>query len=208
MTYSEKEISRVLRVGFELARSRNKKLTSIDKANVMECSRLWRQIAHEMAKEYPDVTLEDQLVDSCAMRLIQKPTSFDVAVAENMFGDILTDEASMITGSMGMMPSASMAGTPVAGKRAFGLYEPIHGSAPDIAGQNKANPIATILSGAFMLRYSAGLLKEAIAIEDAVDKVIKESYRTGDLKRKDDGKTLVSCTQMGDLITAKVLQGM
>jgi 3-isopropylmalate dehydrogenase len=202
--YSEKEITRVLRVGFELARSRNKKLTSIDKANVMECSRLWRQIASEMAKDYPDVTLENQLVDSCAMRLIQKPTSFDVAVAENMFGDILTDEASMVAGSMGMMPSASMAGTPVEGKKAFGLYEPIHGSAPDIAGQNKANPIATVLSAAFMLRWSFALLKEAKAIENAVDLVIKEGYRTGDIKRRDDGKTLVGCTQMGDLLAARV----
>jgi len=204
MTYSEKEISRVLRVGFELARSRNKKLTSIDKANVMACSRLWRQIAQEMAKDYPDVTLENQLVDSCAMRLIQKPTSFDVAVAENMFGDILTDEASMVAGSMGMMPSASLSGTPVEGKKAFGLYEPIHGSAPDIAGQNKANPIATVLSAAFMLRWSFALLKEAKAIENAVDLVIKEGYRTGDLKRKDDGKTLVGCTQMGDLLAARI----
>ncbi len=202
--YSEKEITRVLKVGFELARSRNKKLTSVDKANVMACSRLWRQIAIEMSKDYPDVTLEHQLVDSCAMRLIQKPTSFDVAVTSNIFGDILTDEASMVAGSMGMMPSASLAGTPVEGKRAMGLYEPIHGSAPDIAGQNKANPIATIVSAAFMLRYSLGLSKEAKIIENAVDRVIKEGYRTGDIKRKDDGKKLVGCTEMGDLIAERI----
>ncbi len=202
MRYTEEEIRRVLRVGFELARSRRKKLTSIDKANVLECSRLWRQIAIEMGREYPDVTLEHQLVDSCAMRLIQRPTSFDVAIAENMFGDILTDEASMVAGSMGMMPSASLAGTPVEGKRAFGLYEPIHGSAPDIAGQNKANPIATVLSAAFMLRYSFALSKEANAIEAAVDAVIKEGYRTGDIMSP--GMKLVGCKEMGSLLAQRV----
>jgi 3-isopropylmalate dehydrogenase len=204
MVYSEKEITRVLKIGFELARSRNKKLTSIDKANVLECSRLWRTIAGEMALDYPDVKLENQYVDSAAMRLIHQPTSFDVAVTENTFGDILTDEASMVAGSLGMMPSASLSGTPVEGKRAFGLYEPIHGSAPDIAGQDKANPIATVLSAAYMLRWSMALPKEAQAIEKAVDQVIKDGYRTGDIKRRDDGKQLVGCIQMGSLIAERI----
>ena len=138
------------------------------------------------------------------MRLIHAPTSFDVAVTENMFGDILTDEASMVCGSMGMMPSASLSATPVEGKKAFGLYEPIHGSAPDIAGQNKANPIATVLSAAYMLRWSMALPKEAKAIENAVEQVVKDGYRTGDIKRKDDKKELVSCTKMGDLLAERV----
>lgn len=202
MIYSENEIARVLRIGFELARQRRKKLTSIDKANVLECSRLWRQIAIEMSQEYPDVALEHQLVDSCAMRLIQRPTSFDVAVAENTFGDILTDEASMIAGSLGMMPSASLSEVPREGKKAFGLYEPIHGSAPDIAGQNKANPIATVLSAAMMLRHSCVLPKEAGVVEAAVDGVIKEGYRTGDIMSP--GMRAVGCKEMGDLLAAGV----
>jgi 3-isopropylmalate dehydrogenase len=202
MTYTDIEIERVLRVGFELARGRRKKLTSVDKANVLETSRLWRQVAIELSREYPDVALEHQLVDSCAMRLIKAPTSFDVLVAENTFGDILTDEASMIAGSLGMMPSASMAATPVEGKQAFGLYEPIHGSAPDIAGKNLANPIATVLSAAMMLKYSFALSKEAKAIEDAVDKVVKDGYRTGDIMSA--GMKQVGCKEMGDLIAARV----
>ncbi len=202
MTYTDKEIERVLRVGFELARGRRKKLTSVDKANVLECSRLWRQVAIELSREYPDVALEHQLVDSCAMRLIRAPTSFDVIVAENTFGDILTDEASMIAGSMGMMPSAAMAATPVEGKRAMGLYEPIHGSAPDIAGKNLANPIATIVSAAMMLRYSFALSNEARAIEAAVDRVIKDGYRTGDIMST--GMKQVGCKEMGDLIAARI----
>lgn len=202
MVYSEKEITRILRVGFELARSRRKKLASVDKANVVECSRLWRQIAIEIAREYPDVELEHVLVDACAMRLILNPSYFDVMVSENTFGDILTDEASMIAGSLGMMPSASLAGIPAAGKRAFGMYEPIHGSAPSIAGQNVANPIATILTAAMMLRYSFALTKEADAIEAAVDAVLKEGYRTHDIVSA--GKTEVGTKEMGELIGRKV----
>ncbi|MFH1639818.1 MAG: 3-isopropylmalate dehydrogenase [Chloroflexota bacterium] len=202
MTYTEIEIARVLRVGFELARGRHKKLTSVDKANVIQCSRLWRQVAIEMSQEYPDVQLEHQLVDSCAMRLIKAPTSFDVIVAENTFGDILNDEASMIAGSLGMMPSASLSATPVEGKKAFGLYEPIHGSAPDIAGKNLANPLATIMSVAMMLRHSFALLKEAKLVEDAVDKVIKEGYRTGDIMST--GMKQVGCKEMGNLVAARV----
>lgn len=166
LAYSEREIERIIRVGFELARTRRKKLTSVDKANVLESSRLWRQIATEIASGYPDVELEHQLVDACAMRLIQRPADIDVLVTENMFGDILSDEASMLAGSMGMLPSASLAGVPRGGvSRAFGMYEPIHGSAPRRAGQNIANPIATILSCALMLRYSFGLPREAGAVE-------------------------------------------
>jgi len=202
MTYSEQEIERILKVGFELAKSRRKKLVSVDKANVLQASRLWRQIAVEVAGYYPDVELEHMLVDACAMRLIQKPTYFDVLVTENMFGDILTDEASMMAGSMGMLPSASLAGIPREGTRIFGMYEPIHGSAPSRAGQDMANPMATILSVAMMLRYSFGLNKEAEAIETAVDRVLKQGYRTYDIM--DEGKTKVGTRQMGDLITGNL----
>ena len=173
MTYSEQEIERIARVGFELARSRHKRLTSVDKANVLESSRLWRQVVMELAKDYPDVELDHMLVDACAMRLIQNPVYFDVLVTENMFGDILTDEASMLAGSMGMLPSASLAGVPKEGVKIFGMYEPIHGSAPRRAGLNMANPIATILSVAMMLRYSLGLTKEAQTIEAAVEDGLK-----------------------------------
>ncbi len=202
MTYSEQEIERILRVGFELARSRYKRLVSVDKANVLQASRLWRQVAVEVASSYPDVELEHMLVDTCAMRLIQKPTYFDVLVTENMFGDILTDEASMLAGSMGMLPSASLAGVPKEGVNIFGMYEPIHGSAPRRAGQNLANPIATILSAAMMLRYSFGLNKEAQAVEVAVDRVLKQGYRTYDIM--DEGKIKVGTKQMGDLICEKI----
>ena len=202
MTYSEHEIERIVRVGFELARGRRQKLTSVDKANVLESSRLWRQVTMEVAPQYPDVELDHMLVDACSMRLIQNPTYFDVLVTENMFGDILTDEASMLAGSMGMLPSASLAGVPREGVNIFGMYEPIHGSAPRRAGLDMANPIATILSVAMMLHYSFGLAEEAKAIEAAVDKVLNEGYRTYDIM--DEGKTKVGTKQMGDLITKKV----
>jgi len=202
MTYSEQEIERIVRVGFELARGRRKKLISVDKANVLQSSRLWRQVATEVAKEYPDVELEHMLVDACAMRLIQNPAYLDVLVTENTFGDILTDEASMLAGSMGMLPSASLAGVPQEGVNIFGMYEPIHGSAPRRAGLNMANPIATILSVAMMLRYSFGLIKEAQTIESAVDEVLQEGYRTYDIM--DEGKIKVGTKEMGDLIAGKV----
>ena len=202
MTYSEQEIERIIRVGFELARGRRKKLVSVDKANVLESSRLWRQVAIEVAAEYPDVELEHMLVDACAMRLIQNPPYFDVIVTENMFGDILTDEASMLAGSMGMLASASLAGVPREGVRIFGMYEPIHGSAPRRAGLNMANPIAIILSLAMMLRYSFGLVKEAQRVEAAVEEVLQEGYRTYDIM--EEGKVRVGTRGMGDLIAGKV----
>ncbi len=189
--YSRMEIERIARVAFETARKRGKKLTSIDKANVLESSRLWRKIVHEMAEAYPDVTCTDMLVDNAAMQLVRNPAQFDVIVTSNMFGDILSDEASQITGSIGMLPSASL------GEGARGLYEPIHGSAPDIAGQNKANPIATILSAAMMLQYSFGLTKEADAIVDAVDRVLNAGYRTADLAH---GGTFLTTTEITDKI--------
>ena len=202
MTYSEHEIERIVRVGFELARSRRQKLTSVDKANVLESSRLWRQVTMEVAPQYPDVELDHMLVDACSMRLIQNPTNLDVLVTENMFGDILTDEASMLAGSMGMLPSASLAGVPREGVNIFGMYEPIHGSAPRRAGLDMANPIAIILSVAMMLRYSFGLTKEAQTVETAVDQVLNEDYRTYDIMS--EGKTKAGTKQMGDLITEKV----
>lgn len=203
LVYSESEIERILRIGFELARNRCKKLTSVDKANVLESSRLWRQIANEISIDYPDVALQHMLVDSCAMRLIQRPTEFDVLVTENMFGDILTDEASILAGSMGMLPSASLAGIP--NKKTFGLYEPIHGSAPDIAGQNIANPIATILSVAMMLRYSFELEIEAQAAENAVFAVLEKRYRTCDIMS--ENKVEVGTKEMGELIAGQIRQG-
>jgi 3-isopropylmalate dehydrogenase len=202
MTYSEHEIERIVRVGFELARSRRQKLTSVDKANVLESSRLWRQVTMEVAPEYPEVELDHMLVDACSMRLIQNPTYFDVLVTENMFGDILTDEASMLAGSMGMLPSASLAGVPREGVNIFGMYEPIHGSAPRRAGLDMANPIAIILSVAMLLRYSFGLAEEAKTIETAVDEVLNKGYRTYDIM--DEGKTKVGTKGMGDLITKRV----
>ena len=202
MAYSEQEIERIVRVGFELARGRRKKLISVDKANVLESSRLWRQVAMEVAEGYPDIELEHMLVDACAMRLIQNPKYLDVVVTENTFGDILTDEASMLAGSMGMLPSASLAGVPQEGVGIPGLYEPIHGSAPRRAGLNMANPMAIILSVAMMLRYSLDLIKEAQAIETAVEEVLTEGYRTYDIMA--EGKTKVGTKEMGDLIARKV----
>jgi 3-isopropylmalate dehydrogenase len=202
MSYSEQEIARIAKVGFELARSRRKKLMSVDKQNVLETSRLWRQVVLEVARDYPDIELEHQLVDSCAMRLIQNPKSIDVIVTENTFGDILTDEASMLAGSMGMLPSASLAGSPREGVCISGMYEPIHGSAPRRANQNLANPIATILSTAMMLRYSLALSKEAQAIEDAVLKVLEAGNRTYDIWT--EGTKKVGTKEMGDLVSARV----
>ena len=202
MAYSEAEIERILRAGFELARTRRKKLTSVDKANVLESSRLWRQIAIDMAPQYPDVELEHQLVDACAMRLIQNPVQFDVIVTENTFGDILTDEASMLAGSLGMLPSASIAGVPQSGRMIFGLYEPIHGSSPRRAGQDMANPIATILSASMMLRYSLALVSEAEMVERAIESVLDSGYRTYDIMS--EGSMKVGTSQMGDLISARI----
>ena len=193
--YSKMEIERIAKVAFETARKRNKNVISIDKANVLESSRLWRATVHEIAKDYPDVTCTDMLVDNAAMQLVKNPAQFDVVVTSNMFGDILSDESSQITGSIGMLPSASLGST----KR--GMYEPIHGSAPDIAGQNKANPIATILSASMMLRYSFDLDKEADAIDAAVDKFLEMGYRTADLAGNTGVKPL-STTE----VTAKILE--
>jgi 3-isopropylmalate dehydrogenase len=199
LAYSEAEIERILRVGFELARSRRKKLTSVDKANVLQSSRLWRQIAIEISADYPDVELQHMLVDACAMRFIQRPTDLDILVTENMFGDILTDEASMLAGSMGMLPSASLAGIPKG--KTFGMYEPIHGSAPSREGQNLANPIATILSVAMMLRYSFVLESEAQAVENAVLAALEKGYRTYDIMS--EGKVRVGTKEMGEFIAQK-----
>ena len=196
LSYNEKEIRRIAVKAFEVAMKRRKKVTSVDKANVLDSSRLWRKIVAEVAADYPEVELEHMLVDNSAMQLVRDPAQFDVMVTENMFGDILSDEASMITGSIGMLPSASMNETK------FGLYEPSGGSAPDIAGQDKANPIATILSAAMMLRYSFDMTEEADAVEAAVTKVLEEGYRTGDIMS--EGCKPVSCSQMGTLIAERV----
>ena len=192
MSYAEHEIERIGRIAFETARKRRNKVTSVDKANVLDTSLLWRKVMHRLAEEYPDVEYADILVDNTAMQIVKDPSQFDVVVTENMFGDILSDEASMITGSIGMIPSSSL------GEGSRGLYEPIHGSAPDIAGQNKANPIGTILSAAMMLKYSFDLDEEAAAIEAAVHKVLDAGLRTGDMMA--EGCILVSCSEMGDAI--------
>src|SRR2546423_11495081 len=201
LLYTEAEIERIVRTAFALAKDRRNKVTSVDKANVLSSSRLWRRTAERIAADYPDVTLEHLLVDSCAMHLIRHPASFDVIVTENMFGDILSDEASMLAGSLGMLPSASF-GTRRTAYGLFGLYEPIHGSAPDIAGQHKANPIAAILSAAMLLRYSLGLKEEAAVVEAAVERIIDAGYRTEDLREA--GKEIVSTQEMGRLIAEAI----
>ena len=202
LTYNENEIRRIAKRGFDIAMKRRKKVTSVDKANVLDSSRLWRKIVEEVAKDYPEVSYEHMLVDNCAMQLVKDPKQFDVILTENMFGDILSDEASMVTGSIGMLSSASLNDTK------FGLYEPSGGSAPDIAGKGIANPIATILSAAMMLRYTFDLDKEADAIEQAVKQVLKEGYRTIDIMpqagESKEGITQVKTAEMGDLIAARV----
>lgn len=195
-SYSEFEIKRIAKVAFESAMKRGRKVTSVDKSNVLDSSKLWRRIVTEMSKDYPEVTLDHMYVDNAAMQLVRNPKQFDVILTSNIFGDILSDEASQITGSIGMLPSASLA------DGAFGLYEPIHGSAPDIAGKNLANPIATILSGAMMLRYSFGLEEEAKAIEDAVENVLNKNIRTGDIA--DEDSIRVGTKEMGDAVLSEI----
>ena len=196
LTYNENEIRRIAKRGFDIAMKRRKKVTSVDKANVLDSSRLWRKVVEEVAEDYPEVKMEHMLVDNCAMQLVKDPAQFDVILTENMFGDILSDEASMVTGSIGMLSSASL------NDSKFGLYEPSHGAAPDIAGQDKANPIATILSAAMMLRFTFDLDEEADAIDAAVKQVLKDGYRTGDIYSS--GCTLVGTMQMGSLIAERI----
>ena len=202
LRYAESEIRRIGRIGFETARKRNKRLCSVEKSNVLDSSRLWKAVLHELAAEYPDVELSDMLVDNCAMQIVKDPSQFDVIVTENMFGDILSDEASMITGSIGMIPSSSL------GDGTRGLYEPIHGSAPDIAGKDIANPIGTILAAAMMLRFSFDMPQEADCIEHAVSAVLDDGYRTGDILPTGNHQcSLVGCTEMGRLIIENLKKG-
>lgn len=216
MRYTEAEVARLMRLAFELARGRRKKVASVDKANVLASSRLWRTVAHEVAADYPDVEIEDILVDACSMYLIRRPADFDVIATENMFGDILSDEAAMLAGSMGMLPSASLGDADGAGDgagteatplrhrpRRFGLYEPIHGSAPDIAGRGIANPLAAILSCAMLLRWSFGLEREADAVETAVEAVLADGYRCGDIATP--GCRLVGTVEMGEAVVARLV---
>jgi 3-isopropylmalate dehydrogenase len=196
LSYNEEEIRRIAKWAFEIARKRGKKVTSVDKANVLDSSRLWREVVHEVHADYQDVELEDMLVDNCAMQIVRDPKQFDVILTENMFGDILSDEASMVTGSIGMLSSASLGATKL------GLYEPSHGSAPDIAGKNIANPLATIASAALMLKYSFDMEEESKAIEDAISQVLKDGYRTVDIYTEGTKKT--STTEMGDLVVERL----